>query len=218
MIEQQEIQAEGRLRLLPRQIYPIANIIGDDAAMEICRKLDGVVLTLPFSDEHDGDMDTCRGLPHIIGCDNFKALIRVYGGRSFRIPGENQGLVYDYAGPLPDFPDDDRTDWPGTLRAISRRIGGRKAYILAKTHGHDGLCVPKFPTPAHRIVRSVGGLAAAILAREYGGQRLELSILHHGPLKKNLVFDLRDQGLSRSEIARQAGVTCRYVRMLLNSG
>ena len=219
MVEQQEIQAVSRLRLLPRQIYPVANIVGDELAMTVCREMKGVVLQLPFHDTYRGGMDICHGLPRIVGEDNFKALILVQGGRSFTIPGENQGLVYDYTGPLPDLPlDEDQKDWPATLRAISRRIGKGKATIIAKTHGHDWFCVPKAPTPAHRIVRSIGGLASAILAREYGGRKLSISMLHSGSLKKNMVTDLDGQGFSRVEIARRAGVTVRYVRKLLNSG
>lgn len=113
----------------------------------------------------------------------------------------------------PDF-----STWPDALRALAEIIGPERALELARTRGGVDIYIPYKATPKHPWGRFLTADEWERVRKAFGGTRFTLPRGTNVRLRKRLVFELAEQGLSHGQIAIQAGVTARYVRRLINGG
>lgn len=105
--------------------------------------------------------------------------------------------------------------WPAVLVEIADATSTATALKLVDAFGGTSLYVPKEINHDHRLALIVGSEAATVLAEYYGGDRLEVPGLASARHRKSLIVET--EGSAR-EVARQLGVTERYVRMVRNAG
>ncbi len=106
--------------------------------------------------------------------------------------------------------------WPASLVEIAEVIGTAAALHLVDAYGGTVCYVPVSAVdPAHRLVQAIGPEAAALLVARYGGEKLEVPVLRSARARKTLIATAEG---SAAEIARQLGVTRRWVRMVRNAG
>lgn len=88
------------------------------------------------------------------------------------------------------------------------------ARVCAAFGGLSNVYVPRRPAADSRWARAVGLETARALATEYGGEYIEIPMGRDLKIKALQVQALLGKGLSAPEIARRAGVTERYVRIV----
>jgi hypothetical protein len=93
-------------------------------------------------------------------------------------------------------------------------FGEEKARDFLRHFGGSELHVPVRPTKNHPIAQVVRIIGMAVLCREYGGCRIDIPNPPRQEGKKARILELVEQGVSTPEIAKQAGVTTRYVRLI----
>ncbi|MEK7754525.1 MAG: Mor transcription activator family protein [Acidobacteriota bacterium] len=104
---------------------------------------------------------------------------------------------------------------PKVPRALAKRLGYEVGLLLMTKFGGSLLSVPTSPTPAKGSVisRALGEAAARVMTELWGGESLEI------PLgSKVKAADRRraiiDHPGSHNEVAREFGVSRRWVRMV----
>jgi hypothetical protein len=94
-------------------------------------------------------------------------------------------------------------------------LGERAATALLKRYGGTRIWIPAPDTPRfEELAAALGGRAAACRLYEvFGGMRVALPAL---PVSlRNRIRELSHQGKSRADVARELGVTVRYVYLVL---
>jgi len=96
-------------------------------------------------------------------------------------------------------------------------IGEDRAQALSAAMGGKRIYVPAKPGKTHRLAAVIGFDGMALLCVECGGMSLAIpkSIRK---LVKGKIIELLHQGKSREEIARECGVSSRYVWYLASLG
>lgn len=105
----------------------------------------------------------------------------------------------------------DTSGWPAGLLEIAGLIGRGLALRLVQLHGGEELGVPKTMRPEHVLAKSLGFEAACRIAERYGPGRLSVPSLASARAQKRAIATAAG---TANEIARQYGVTARYVRMV----
>ncbi len=112
--------------------------------------------------------------------------------------------------PIPDF----MRGWPASLVEIAEVIGPGATLNLVDLHrGADYCYVPKTLYEDHRIVQAIGIEAAGKLIAEFGGIKLTMPVMAGARARKSLIATAAGRTI---DIARQFGVTSRWVRMVRN--
>jgi len=88
------------------------------------------------------------------------------------------------------------------MRALTRAFGGRRLYV------------PRAPGASHPITVALGADAAAHLAGAFRGEDIDVPML---PETKAEIRRLDGLGWTRSRIARELGITERWVYMTLSN-
>lgn len=117
-------------------------------------------------------------------------------------------------------PEDDIQLYRGSqFKAIVRVVGDEAAAILCRHFaGRDDLRIPKGlrnpPSPLHlELVELIGKEAARRLMAEFGALKLSFPTRVDRPyVKAKIMALLTDTPLAPKQIARQLGITERYVR------
>jgi Mor family transcriptional regulator len=91
----------------------------------------------------------------------------------------------------------------GAAARLAHAFGGRRVYI------------PATPSARDQISRSIGLEAAVRLARLYGGERVMIPADPERALRRARIVAMRRRGWSVSAIARETGVSERYVYKVL---
>jgi hypothetical protein len=102
---------------------------------------------------------------------------------------------------------------PGSIVDLVERLGGALAFRILELRGGSILCVPAQAAADHPLRALLGDEGFEKLVFEYRGERLELAkndalVRQH---RYRHVQELRDAGLSYSEIATRANYTRRQV-------
>ncbi|MBX9752297.1 MAG: hypothetical protein K5Q68_22095 [Roseococcus sp.] len=103
--------------------------------------------------------------------------------------------------------------WPASLVDIAEVIGVAAALRLVDAFGGMTLYVPEKLDPAHRLVQSIGMSAAEALIARYGLEKIEVPTLHMARTRKALIANTTGP---THLVARELGVTTRWVRMVRN--
>lgn len=111
----------------------------------------------------------------------------------------------------PDF-----STWPNALRDLAEIIGPERALELARVRGGVDIYIPHKDTTKHPWARVLTPDEWERVRKAFGGSRFRLPRGTNVRLRKRIVFELAEQGLSHRQIALQAGVTERHVRRLIN--
>lgn len=111
----------------------------------------------------------------------------------------------------PDF-----STWPKPLQELAEVIGPERALELAKARGGVDIYIPRKDSQKHLWARFLTPEEWERVRKVFGGSRFRLPRGTNVRLRKRLVLELAEQGLSHRQIAIQAGVTDRYVRRLIN--
>lgn len=102
---------------------------------------------------------------------------------------------------------------PPQLRMLVQRIGYAPTLQLIRARGGQQVAVPKTATADRVLAQIIGRSALAELVEHHGGERLELpkedKILIQ--LRDQELFARREQGATESELARDYGLTRRWV-------
>jgi DNA-binding NarL/FixJ family response regulator len=107
------------------------------------------------------------------------------------------------------------------LYELSEKITLPKVMILVEHCGGVGLYVPKSAGPHQKLTKLLGQKAAQILADNYGGQTIIIALnatgdhAQHHAKRRERIRELREQGKSHSQIARELRTTDRTVRKTL---
>jgi hypothetical protein len=117
--------------------------------------------------------------------------------------------------------DPDTKDWPEGMVQIANIIGTELTIKLVEQYGGvSGYYIPKLKTRAGLFnpwAKVIGEDAWRKLCKALGGRRIELPRGSHQRLKKRLILELAEDGkMSHRAIALQAGVTTRYVKIILS--
>ena len=91
----------------------------------------------------------------------------------------------------------------GAAARLAHACGGRRVYI------------PATPSARDQMSRSIGLEAAVRLARLYGGERVMIPADPERALRRARIVAMRRHGWSISAIARETGVSERYVYKVL---
>jgi|GEM_PF-1881259 len=106
--------------------------------------------------------------------------------------------------------------WPEGLSRIAVIIGEAETLVLASCYGGtSGTYIPAKATPGHPWSKVLSGDSWKLICAELGGQRVDLPRGCFIKLKKVMILDLNEQGLSQRDIALRARVTMRYVGQVL---
>lgn len=107
-------------------------------------------------------------------------------------------------------------DLPMSLVDIAETLGLRVALALIEHFGGLEVKFPVAPKPDHPVIKALGAEDGRALCEFLGG--LQIYVPHARPARtlRNEVLALQNAGLDRAAIARQLGVSQRYVRMLIN--
>ncbi len=106
-------------------------------------------------------------------------------------------------------------EWPFTLRGIAQSIGVDGAMSLVEHLGGLEYYIPVQATEDHELARVLGMSLFQRLARSHGGQRIAIPRDPYASAAKGQIMTLAEQGIDARTIARQVGVTQRYVRRVL---
>ena len=105
--------------------------------------------------------------------------------------------------------------WPASLVEIAEVIGQPAALRLVDAYGGTVCYVPQSVDAGHRLAQSIGLVAAGHLVARYGGEKVEVPVLHVARTRKAMIAQA-EGGVA--EIARALGVTRRWVRAVRNAG
>lgn len=105
--------------------------------------------------------------------------------------------------------------WPPILVEIAEIVGVAAALRLVDAYGGTTLYVPETAAPEHRLVQSIGAEAAIKLTTIYAMCKIEVPTLRMVRTRKALIAATVGK---TSEIARELGVTTRWVRMVRSIG
>ncbi|WP_300551547.1 hypothetical protein [Desulfovibrio sp.] len=106
-------------------------------------------------------------------------------------------------------------DWFNHAEGI-RILGQEKAAKLFDAFGGCRIYVPQKPKAKHKIAEAVGFIGMAALCKEYGQSYIELAQANKPTTKKEHVLALLEQGgKTQCAIAAEAGVSRRYVTMVV---
>lgn len=107
-------------------------------------------------------------------------------------------------------------EWPGVLPALVRLIGARATLrLVARFGGQDRFMIPSSVTTRHAWRDLLAPDEWRKVVKEFRGERLSLPRGAFVINRKALIIDLRQKGVPHREIALRAGVTERYVRIVL---
>jgi len=98
-----------------------------------------------------------------------------------------------------------------TLRSL---LGHDRADVFIQNFGGQILHIPVKARKDHKIAKAVGLGAMGILCREYGLLQIEIPSSRKEAPKKQRIIELLNKRISKAEIARNVGVSIRYVRMV----
>lgn len=107
------------------------------------------------------------------------------------------------------------------LYGLSQLIGLPATLVLVEHYGGICLPVPKKVDEEHRLAQLIGLENAQKLAQAYGGEKIAIALHQSGDHKQHAlqrrarIRELREQGLSHSQIARELKTTDRTVRNVL---
>ena len=109
------------------------------------------------------------------------------------------------------------------LFGISELIGLPKTLILVEHYGGIELYIPMTLGADHKIARMIGLEAAQKLAQKYPGTTVTVALnatgdhAQHHAKRRERIRELRAQGKSHSQIARELRTTDRTVRAVLGA-
>lgn len=98
--------------------------------------------------------------------------------------------------------------------ACRKLLGPEKALLFFQEFGGSRLYIPVKPSKTHKIAWLIGFIGMAALCRVYGGDMIFIANAARQGAKKTRILDLIRQGLPLREIAKQTGVTERYVSQI----
>ena len=107
-------------------------------------------------------------------------------------------------------------DLPASLQDVAETLGLRVAVALIEHFGGLEVKFPVAPRPDHPVINALGETDGYALCDFLAGQQIYVP---HGKPARSLraeVIALDAAGLDRATIARQIGISQRYVRMLIN--
>jgi len=105
--------------------------------------------------------------------------------------------------------------WPPMLKELAATIGREPALVLAEEIGGVSEYIPQKAIAGHKLARLLGMERMSVLCSVYGGMHLTIPRGVNLDPKKPQIKQLLGQQSHRS-IARQLGVSERYVRMVAN--
>lgn len=103
-------------------------------------------------------------------------------------------------------------DWPSSLRSIAKSIGVDGALLLSERIGGLEYYIPHHSTDNHPLALLLGPERFRLLRQSHGGKRLAIPRDVNAHLSKGKILSLLEQGWHPRKIARECGVTQRYVR------
>ncbi len=107
-------------------------------------------------------------------------------------------------------------DLPASLMDVGETLGRRVALNLMASFGGLEVKFPVRPKPDHPVVKALGETDALALCKFLGGQ--QVYVPHNKPARSRRaeVVSLHEEGVDLAAIARQLGLSQRYVRMIVN--
>jgi len=112
-------------------------------------------------------------------------------------------------------PTSSRRGWPQRLIEIADAIGDAAALRLVASFGGQRVYIAKHAAAGQLVADAIGVAEADALARRFGGEELEVPRAAALRSRKAAILDTAG---SSNVVARQLGVTERYVRMTRNAG
>lgn len=112
---------------------------------------------------------------------------------------------------------------PPFLYGLSELIGLPNTMKLVEAYGGIGLYVPKTVDAEHKLARLIGLEVAQKLVQAYPGATLAIALsatgdhAKQGAIRRHKIRELRKQGKSHSQIARELRTTDRTVRKVLGA-
>lgn len=107
--------------------------------------------------------------------------------------------------------------WSHLPRQLAEVIGVDGTLALVECFGGLEYYVPRHASETHELARILGQERFARLAGRFGGERIAIPRDPVAGSSKGEIMTLGEQGLGDRAIARQVGVTQRYVRRVLES-
>lgn len=109
------------------------------------------------------------------------------------------------------------------LYGLSELIGLSKAMMLVETYGGTPLYVPQTVSDDHKLALLIGLDAAKELAKAYPGETIPIPLSITGDhamqaaRRRQRIRELKEKGLSHTQIARELRTTDRTVRKVLGA-
>lgn len=104
-------------------------------------------------------------------------------------------------------------DWPASLIEVAEVIGVKATLHLVEAFGGTTLYVPEHLDPSHRLAQAIGFNAAEQLVSMYRLEKIEVPTMRIVRTRKALIGKATG---TTNQIAREFGVTTRWVRMVRN--
>ena len=101
-----------------------------------------------------------------------------------------------------------------TAHTLSTILGKDMADTLCKYKGGIPFYVPKFVKPCHELAKIVGVSGLTALCAAYQGEYITVPC---AGVKKEAVIKALEQGKSKRQVARDCGVSLRYVCMVADN-
>jgi len=96
-----------------------------------------------------------------------------------------------------------------TIDTITAELGEKMAHWLAQQFGGQRIQIPDGYDKTSALARALGVNAARVLSQRFGGSVIDLPTVYEH--RRREIARLRRQGMNPLAIARQLGVTERYV-------
>ncbi len=106
--------------------------------------------------------------------------------------------------------------WPPLLQELADTLGREPALVLAENFGGVSDYIPQKPRADHKIAKVIGMERMAVLCEVYGGVWMTIPRGVNLDPKKPQIEKLLGEK-SHRQIARDLGVSERYVRLVANS-
>lgn len=107
-----------------------------------------------------------------------------------------------------------RRGWPATMVTIAEAIGDDAARSLVNGLGGTRIRIPRHPRPDSHLTKVLGPVAVLHLATALAGAEFDIPTAAILRCKKTAILGSIEAGGNAREIAREHGVTMRYVRRL----
>lgn len=101
-----------------------------------------------------------------------------------------------------------------TMGELTMLVGEDSANALCSCLGGLHIYIPKKPNLSTRLGRVAGWQAMSLLCEAYGGREVTFPNRRRGEGQKKIIIEGLEAGLSVRQIAEQAKVTERYVRVV----